>query len=501
MKKLATLALLLAMLSGRAFAQDATDSKKDPTPAQLQEMKRALEAQQQQIEKLKQEAAERDKALEQMQKQVQDQLNQTEAAAARAKDAAESAQTSAQAAQVPPPVALPEKPGLFNASLANSIEPMLQQPNPATSMNTPPWAVLKISDNVNFRFGAVLQPTFEALQDANSKGYEQNFYLRRARFNVLATLPEGITVFFQTDDPRVGNAGATGVKNINSGFLIQDAWAQWAFGGKAVALQAGLFLVPTVRQVLTSVSTFLSLDLPTWAQQEGTVEEANGGRDYGVGLNGALLGEHLTYRVGVFSGYRDLPSPLPAPLGPAAGSRNPPRIAGRLQYDFCDTEYVYAYNGTSLGKKKVIAIAAVGDGQGDYKGYGGDFFLDWPVGPGAVTAEVDYMHFNARPFIYEIGTPPVPTTLPEQDTVFADAGYYFSDLKLQPFARYETLNYDLITNLAKEQTRYGGGFNYYVFGQNFKMTAYYERIVPKVQPTTAAIKDLNRFVFQWQGSF
>jgi len=60
---------------------------------------------------------------------------------------------------------------------------------------------------------------------------------------------------------------------------------------------------------------------------------------------------------------------------------------------------------------------------------------------------------------------------------------------------------DLISNLAKEQTRYGGGLNYYVYGQNFKMTAYYERIVPKVMPTTAQIKDLNRFVVQWQGSF
>ena len=114
MKKLATLALLFAMLSGRALAQDAADgTKKEPTPAQLEQMKRALEAQQQQIEKLKKEAAERDKALDEMQKQVQDQLNQTQAAAA---SAAASART-AEAAQAQ------EKPGFYTASLTKVHRP------------------------------------------------------------------------------------------------------------------------------------------------------------------------------------------------------------------------------------------------------------------------------------------------------------------------------------------------------------------------------------------
>jgi hypothetical protein len=352
---------------------------------------------------------------------------------------------------------------------------------------------------VNFRFGAVLQPTFEAVQDPNSEGYSQNFYLRRARFNVLATLPENITVFFQTDDPRLGYSGTNGQKNINSGLLIQDAYAQWNFLGHAMALQAGEFLVPTERQVLTSVATFLALDLPTWSQQNATIQEQNGGRDYGVGFNGALFGDHLTYRSGIFSGYRAPTSPQAPPLGPAAGARNPLYFAGRVQYDFFDTENTYSYVGTSLGKKKVLAIAAFGQGQGSYKGYGGDFFFDWPIGPGAVTAEVDYIHYDGHQYVFiDNGT---PNTLPEQDSLYANAGYYFCDLKLQPFVRYEFLDYASVVNVAKEQTRVGGGLNYYVFGQNFKIVGYYERIMPKVQPATALIKDFNRFVMEWQGSF
>ncbi|HTR03518.1 MAG TPA: hypothetical protein VMN82_10020 [Thermoanaerobaculia bacterium] len=509
MKRLAIATLVLALAAAYGSAQDSSSgSKQDPppTPAQLEEMKKSLEAQQKQIEKLKAEAAERDKALQDMQKavegqqkQVQDQLKQTEAAATAAAQAAEAAKS--QPVSPRPADMNLERPGLYNASLAKSIDPMLQQPNPNTQMVTPPWAVLKIADNVTFRFGSVIQATYEGLQDPNSTGYSQNFYLRRARFNVTANLPENISIFFQTDDPRLGYAGTNGQKNINSGFLVQDAWAQWNFLGHAMALQGGLFLIPTERQVLTSVSTFLALDLPTWSQQEGTIEEANGGRDYGVGLNGALLGDHLTYRTGLFSGYRAPTSPQEAPLGPAAGSRNSLYFAGRVQYDFFDTEYVYAYAGTNLGKKKVVAIAGFYQAQGDFKAYGGDAFFDWPVlGGDAVTAEADYIHYDGHNFIYnDNGT---NNTLPEQDSLYVNAGYYLCRAKLQPFFRYEFLHYaeDLV-NVAKGQERIGGGFNYYVYGQNFKVVPYYERIMPKSQPATAQIKDYNRFVLELQGSF
>jgi len=511
MKRLAILALSLALVAAYGSAQDSGSGDKDkqdptPTPAQLEEMKRSLEAQQKQIERLKQEAAERDKALEEMQKQVQeqqqkvqDQLKQAEAAATAAKQAAEAAAQNAPAQtkpfQAPSDMDL-EQPGVQKATLSKSFEALLQQPNPNTQMVTPPWAVLKIADNVMFRFGAVIQPTYEALQDQVSTGYSQSMYLRRARFNVTANLPENIMVFFQTDDPRVGYSNPTGTKNINTGFQIQDAYAQWGFLGKAAALQGGLFLVPADRQILTSVTTFLALDLPTWPNQQGTILEETGGRDYGVGLNGALLDEHLTYRTGVFEGYRQ-----PA-VAPAAGSRNSLMFAGRVQYDVFDTEYVYSYPGTSLGKKKYLAFAGWWQAQNNYKGYGGDVFFDWPVLDGdAVTIEADYMHYDGHNQVFnDNGT---NNTLPEQYSVYSNAGYYFCKLKLQPFVRYEFLKYtDDIVNLAKAQQRAGFGFNYYVFGQNFKIVPMYERVFPRPEPVAPKVlEDFNRFVLELQGSF
>jgi hypothetical protein len=369
----------------------------------------------------------------------------------------------------------------------------------AVAPAAPPLALLKFGDNT-LRLGTLLQPTYDATQDVNSGGTSQNFYMRRARFYMLGKLGskvgEGVQeveFFFQVDNARAGNAAPpTGTKNTGTmGFLVQDAYGQWAFAGNAMALQAGLFFVPAVRQIVTNPSTYLALDIPTWALQQNAALGGNAGRDYGVGLNGYLLDDHLVYRLGVFSGNRQASTGQTAPLGPAACCRNSPRFAGRVMYEFFDSEKAYVYPGTYRGTKRVVAVGAVADTQGSYEGFGGDVFVDWPVGRDAVTYEADYMHYSGWGKSYS-------ASIPEQETLWMDAGWYFQALELQPFARYEFLHYGDPANQGKEQERFGGGFNYYVMGQNFKITPYYERIIPKVQPATAKQKDANRFVVQFQ---
>src|ERR1700730_9554173 len=83
MRRLATLALTLALMSVHALAQDpAADAPKNPSVDELQEMKRALEEQQKKIEKLKQDAQKAEEELRQMQRQVEEKLGQASAAAA-----------------------------------------------------------------------------------------------------------------------------------------------------------------------------------------------------------------------------------------------------------------------------------------------------------------------------------------------------------------------------------------------------------------------------------
>jgi hypothetical protein len=362
--------------------------------------------------------------------------------------------------------------------------------------------VVKVNDDINFRFGAQLQTWAEWTQDPNSEGYSQNLYIRRIRFATLATIGPNVTVFYQTDNPNVGNSGVTGAKNFNTGFLTQDAFAEWKLLGDKLMLDGGLFYVPQSRNVLTSTTAVLSLAGGNFVQQQNAVTGSSTGRDWGFGLKGYLANDHLEYRAGVFSGQRQGTSPEEPPLGPAAGSRNSYRAAGRVQYDVFDTEKGYTYVGTNRGARSTLAIGGWGDFQGDYKAYGADVATDFPtVKSDAVTFEADYIWYDGGAQFQQIvnGTP--VSLLPRQSTFFSCAGYYFDAIKFQPFLRYERLDFHDDALASREQQRYGGGFNWYIFGQNLKISVAYERIVPKIQPTTAIIKDTNHVVVQLQAYY
>jgi Phosphate-selective porin O and P len=373
--------------------------------------------------------------------------------------------------------------------------------------------VVKVNDTVNFRLGFQLQTWADFTQDPISQGYSTNLFIRRVRFILAGQLAKDVTFFFQTDNPRLGN----NPKALNTGFLVQDGFGEWrVFGSDVFILDAGKMLIPFTRNSLQSTSSHLSLDGGTWTFLQGAGTQSDAGRDLGFQFKSYLVDDHLEIRAGVFDGFR-------APVNTAgAGSRNPPRLAGRIVYNFFDTEKGYVPVGTNLGKKKIVAIGGGYDTQGGftspstatlpsgkgYKAYGGDFMVDWPLGPGdaktgrdAVTAHVDYIHYDGGCGITPAGTRAtnclIPTLLPEQE-LFTDIGYYFKAIELQPFVRFETLQFKDSIDHFRNIRRYMGGFNYYVAQQNMKITAAFERIVPNFQPATAAVKNSNHVVVQLQ---
>jgi hypothetical protein len=127
---------------------------------------------------------------------------------------------------------------------------------------------------------------------------------------------------------------------------------------------------------------------------------------------------------------------------------------------------------------------------------------DIPIGKDAVTVEADGILYDGGTQFQLVGTvlPPSPL-LPKQRVFFTHAGYYCDALKLQPYLRYERLAFDADSFKAGDQIRYGGGVNWYIAGQNLKITCFYERIVPRVKPTAAAIKDTNHFGLQLQALY
>ena len=354
--------------------------------------------------------------------------------------------------------------------------------------------LIKAGDDVNFRLGLLLQGWADWTQDAVSEGYSQSFFLRRARFLITGNFGSDVSFFFMTDNPRLGGSVAVGTRSLSSGLLVQDAFVEWRLAGDPLILDVGLFYLPLSRAALTGSSSNLSFDGATYCLLQNSFTQSSAGRDVGVSLKGYLAADRLEYRVGVFSGQRQGPTPA----GEPAGSRNSPRFTGRLQYDVFDPEKGYFYTGTNRGQRRILALGAWGDAQGDFVAGGADVFADIPVGRDAVTAEADYFYYDGgRQFTQVIGSVEVPL-LPKEDAVYAQAGYYFGGVALQPFLRYERLHFREERFRGGDQRRYSGGANWYVAGQNLKVTPFYERIVPSVAPAGSRTRDTNHFGVQLQ---
>jgi hypothetical protein len=356
--------------------------------------------------------------------------------------------------------------------------------------------LVKVSDTVFFRLGFHFQGTLDWQQDPVSEGYSQSMYLRRVRAILAGQVAPDVSFFFQTDNPRLGNAGTgitTPTKTLATGFLVQDAFGEWRAAGDAVILDAGIFFVPQSRNVLTSSSSPMTVDVGNFVQQQNALTGSSGGRDVGFAFKGYLAGDHLEYRAGVFDGQRSTAGSA------GAGSRNSPRFASRLQWNFFDTEKGYTYAGVNRGAKKILAVGGWADAQGDYLGWGADANLDWPLGKvGSVNAEVDYTAFDGRRQFTSVAAGVVTPLLPKQDSIFAAAGFYHAATKLQPFLRYEELFFSDAAFENRGQRRYGGGLNWYIAANNLKLSALYERIEPKIPVANARIKDSNHFLVQLQ---
>jgi len=353
-------------------------------------------------------------------------------------------------------------------------------------------AIIKVNDNVNFRLGILLQgwADWNGQSDAagNQAGYQQNLFLRRARFFLGGQVAKDVTFFFMTDNPNLGKstqtvAGGAGGKAPGTGFIVQDAYLDWGISNE-FHIQGGLILIPLCRNCNSSAASLVSMDYGTWSFQESASTQSSVGRDTGFQAKGYFAGDHLEYRAGVYSGFR------------APGVKNSFRFTGRVMYNVFDVEKLQFYPGTYLGKKKILAFGAGYDTQSDYTAYAGDVFFDYPVGKGGITAQVDYIHYD--------GGATFPTAaLFKQDVLFTEAGFYTGgDIKLMPFARYETQMYKNGTagcpaagcdSLNKNFLQLGLGW--YPYGANFNLKGGWTRKQLPNDPNTATT---NQFTVQVQ---
>ena len=362
-------------------------------------------------------------------------------------------------------------PTLARAAAAAALAAVLL-PSPAAAQ-----AVIKVNENVNFKLGFQFQGWADWSQSAATGGYAQNLFARRARLLVVGQVAKDVTFFFQTDSGNLGKVNPAGAKQTNTGFVIQDAFVSWKLND-ALTLEAGHFLVPLSRNILQSTLSFFTLDISPASTVMAGPTQTNGLRDNGFQAKGYLVdGGRLEYRAAVMQGVRD------------SASRNSFRTAGYLQYNFFETERGYVFAGTNLGKKKVVNVSAGFDVQKDYRAFSGDVFATIPVAKGdEVGGQVQLIRYDGGDFL---------AAIPKQDDLLVEAAYYLSSAKVQPFLKYESQSFANDADEAKDVERFGGGLNWYVSGQNFKLTAQYLRVEPK----SSAVKPTNQFTLQLQAFY
>ena len=331
-------------------------------------------------------------------------------------------------------------------------------------------AVIKVNDNINVKFGLLLQGWADEQQDATTKGYAQNLFLRRIRFLVGGQITPNISFFYETDNPNDGKAP----KSLGTGFITQDAFLEWKpTGSNAFIIDGGLFLPPLCRNCLVSAATILPLDYNSWSFVESAPTQSVVGRDTGFQVKGYVVGGgHLEYRAAVFQGFR------------ATGSRNAFRTSGRVQYNFFDTETGYVYPGLYLGNKHILAVGAGTDRQSGYKAYTVDAFLSQPTpGKSAFNGDITFYRFDGGTFL---------TAIPRQRDLSAEAGYYFGGLKLEPFARYEKQHFAAFSRHGANNNREAIGLTWFPYGHNFNVKGQAQRVSPRVGNRT------NEYTIQMQ---
>jgi hypothetical protein len=313
---------------------------------------------------------------------------------------------------------------------------------------------IKVNENVNLKFGLLLQTQGDATEDAVTQKYLQNVYIRRARLMLGGQITPALTFFAETDSPNIGKSTANNTKNQNVSMYLQDAYVEYKFAD-AFALEAGLMLVAPSRNGLQSAASLMPVDYSTYTFTNSASLQNSAGRDTGFQARGYFLDKKLEYRAGIFQGMRDT-------------ANRELRTTVRMQYNFFDAETTFFYTGTYLGKKKVLAVGAGYDHQHGYSGQAIDAFLEYPLKSGSITAQADSMRYDGGQFLKSL--------LDQRNDLF-EAGYLIGKSHFMPVLQYTQRN--VAGRDAGDEKRFGAGLNYFLMGHNANIKALYYRVDTK----------------------
>lgn len=341
------------------------------------------------------------------------------------------------------------------------------------------------------------QQSFTSPTD-NGKSWDT--YLRRNRLLFAGQANDMIGYYVQIE---AGNEDKRG--EADKSIFYRDAYVTADFTD-AVRVIAGRFKNTFSRENLEACIEPLSIDraeiiaYTPFGVQGGT-------RDTGAAVWGNLANARLQYRVMVADGRQ----------GDEVAKKRP-RITGRVHVSLFDPETNYGYLATYLGTRKVLTFGAAYDYQADvaygnfpartdlknYKAWTADAYLEYPTRAGTFTLTGAYFDYSTGNAINESPDPRLPVTS-ELKAYYVKGAYLLPQKvgigRLQPYFRYENSDYGVEGGFF-DQTWRGVGVNYYIDGQNLRLSLEYANIkFDNQHPTNASLRNYNHTTLALQFIF
>jgi hypothetical protein len=339
----------------------------------------------------------------------------------------------------------------------------------------------------------------------NNDDTTTNFNFRRNRLALMGKYGDMMSLYVQTEFTEDQNVSTLGVADTNQGteFQFLDAVMRFKLDD-AFRVNVGKFKYNLSRENLEACEMPLTLDRSLFIRTAFTTT-----RDTGVSVWGNLFNDVFQYRADVMEGRK-------AVSGNTAPSSNF-RYSVRGHVSLLDPENDYGYKGTYLGKKKVLTVGgayqlepdvAYGDtvtrtDKKDYHAWTVDGFFEYPLeGIGTITASAAYEDVDLDD-AYKGANPDAGTVgiNGQKNGWYAKAGYMLPGVPLQFFGRYEKWRFASLNSIFNQKVDwYGAGANYYIRGQNLKLTAELSHADFGTEGTIGGLRseDFTTFIAQLQ---
>lgn len=320
---------------------------------------------------------------------------------------------------------------------------------------------------------------------------------------------------------------------IIDGYAIADFSEQFR-------LKIGLTKIPLTRANLDDCFAPLSQDRSFFVYSAYGSSPAKFSRDFGAVAWGGFNDDKLRYFLGAFQGREGVTRTTHPFSGAAVTSSIEPsqslEYVGRVHYALLDAEPGGGYQGSYLGDLKVLTVGAafayeanavfknvsaagavLDDETVAYSAFAADVMFEYPTQAGTVTATAQYLktdfedayktNFNAGDRLANI-----TGVNGQKDGYYVKGAYLFpgtigKEGRVQPFFLYEDWTFAHLLGINEQTiTQVGGGINYYIHGQNVRLTAEYLDtefgtetgfVGARVNPTTFApldkVKDYKTF--------